>query len=130
MIGDYGSRIFIFDIEDNPEYEEYNIADIFGINNNYFAGKGFVCLNTLIEKINKCKETEYSAFNDENCNERKNWGCRKCNNGYFKNGNDIPCISCNSIKYCNRCSNYAGCISCNSGKRKKWNKNFGYNICE
>ena len=57
-----------------------------------------------------------------------NGNCIECFDGYWRESNLYPCVSCTSIEGCLECNNFSGCNVCKNGYTKKWDTNCGYGI--
>ena len=74
------------------------------------------------------------TLNNENpnCADQQNWGCALCNDGYFRENFDIPCLDCSNIIGCNitdGCTDFTGCNSCLFGYERIWNEECQFFIC-
>ena len=81
----------------------------------------------MIQCIDKC-ETPRCIGENPHCETPQSWGCAQCKDGYWKESNDHPCVSCDIIPNCNTCENNIGCSDCNEGYEKVWFDNCGINI--
>ena len=56
------------------------------------------------------------------------YGCGNCQNGYWIQSKNQPCVSCDIIPNCLKCKNYIGCDVCEPGYTKTLDKSCGYEI--
>ena len=89
-----------------------------------------IILYYIIECINECTKKGCVGENPD-CIDEESSGCRTCADGFWKESNNHPCVSCDIINNCSECKNHAGCITCDPGFRKTWDTSCGYgiNIC-
>jgi len=86
-------------------------------------------IDIKMDCISKCSTINCNNENENiHCIDQRKWGCRECENGYWKESNSHPCVSCNLISNCNKCGDFAGCIECKNGYKKMWHNNCGVGI--
>ena len=72
---------------------------------------------------------DYDCEHNPNCKDKHDWGCSRCEDGYWMINQQYPCRECPAD--CSQCQDYVGCTNngCNEGYKWKWDDTCGYGKC-